>query len=110
MSEAAIFVVDELVAKPGQARTVLELYTNAYAQGARSRGMVLCHSWISPPLVIEGNQSNRLTFVWSVKGIAGWWKMRRGALSDPATSAFWVGLEPLIEERHRRFYGETGDV
>ena len=45
-----VYVVDELVAKPGDGRVLLDAYMADYAPGARARGMTLEQVLVSPPL------------------------------------------------------------
>ena len=109
-ANAPIFVIDAIVARPGRANQVADLYLERYAPRARDRGMALCHRWISPPVQLGGSQANTLTFVWSVAGVPGWWKMRHGALADPDVRPFWQELQPLIQARTRTFHAEPADV
>jgi hypothetical protein len=106
MSEQ-IFIADCIVAKPGQARAVLDAYLQRYVPAAQARGMVLQHQWISPPLALAAPRVNTLTFVWAVEDMAGWWGQRIAASFDPAVSEFWVSLAPFVSERSRNFYTEA---
>ena len=36
-----VFIIDDIVAKPGQGRALLEAYRQDYAPGAKARGMAL---------------------------------------------------------------------
>jgi hypothetical protein len=98
---AAIFILDELVAKPGQGERLRAAYLERYAPGARSRGMVLAQSWRgAAPGADEAART--LVFVWSVPGVWAWWAVRFQATADPAVAAWWDEAEAMIERRSRR--------
>ncbi len=82
-------------------------YLQEYAPSARERGMVLLHDWLSPALLLKEGHA-RLTFIWSVAGMEGWWQMRLTASFDPTIEAFWQKLRPGILARTRRFYEAAG--
>ncbi len=46
--EKTVFLIDQVVTKPGQARAFLNAYMERYAPGARARGMSLERSWVTP--------------------------------------------------------------
>lgn len=102
-----VFVLDRITAQPGQARAVLDAYMANYVPNAAERGMTLRHSWVNPPLALNGSHSHTLTFIWSVAGTPGWWQMRLTAAFDPSVGAFWAALKPLIIERSRTFHEEA---
>jgi hypothetical protein len=98
-----VFIVDTIDARPGEAKKVRDAYRSEYVPGARERGMTLLHEWISPPILMD-ERSLRLTFIWSVPDVDGWWSMRLTTSSDISAHEFWQRLEPLIEKRERRFH------
>jgi hypothetical protein len=102
-NDASVFIVDAIDVDAGQIRAVREAYLNEYAPGARERGMVLQHDWLSPPLALQEGRS-RLTFVWAVAGVEGWWRQRFAGNFDPGVEAFWRRLEPMIIGRERSFH------
>ncbi len=77
----AVQIIDDLVARPGEGKALLDAYMADYAPGARARGMVLDRVLVSPPLWMD-DQPNTLTIVWNVEGAAGWWGMRLAAGDD----------------------------
>ena len=101
MSEP-VYVMDELVARPGEGRRVLGDYLDRYAPGAKARGMTLEHVLVSPPVWMD-DQSNTITIVWSVTGAEGWWGMRLAATMDPEVTAFWSSAEARLVSRKRSF-------
>ncbi len=104
MVEAApVFIVDAIDAEAEQVSAVRHAYLNEYAPGARERGMVLQYDWLSPPLVLKEGRS-RLTFVWAVAGLEGWWAQRFAGGFDPGVEAFWRRLAPMIIGRTRTFH------
>lgn len=104
-----VYVVDELVAKPGDGRALLDAYMADYAPGARARGMTLEQVLVSPPLWAD-DQPNTLTITWSVAGAAGWWAMRLAAGADPGAVAFWKAAAERLVSRARRFAAAPDDV
>jgi hypothetical protein len=106
---SAVFIVDTLTALPGKADEVLNRYLADYAPEAEARGMSLRHRWLSPPVGLGPAASNTLTFVWSVEGVAGWWRARLAAVTDPAVAGFWAGVAPLLADRSRRVHGEAAE-
>src|SRR5262245_5553480 len=77
-----VFVIDDLVAKPGRGEALLCAYLARYAPGARERGMTLVHQLVSPAYWLPDG-SNRLLFVWSVAGPAGVWRMKHSGRQGP---------------------------
>lgn len=105
-----IYIVDCIVPLAGRRREVHRHYLDVYAPTARARGLDLCHSWVSPPVWLEGDQANTLYFVWSVKGTAAYWNAEGLARWDPEGPAFWRGLEAMIQSRTRQVMAEHSDV
>lgn len=105
-----IFVVDRLEAKPGLGETLFRRYMAEYAPVATARGFTLVHRWVSPPVWLGANQSNSLTFVWSVDGVAGYWDYVRQARTDPGSGDWWLEIAPLVIERTRTVASEMTDM
>jgi hypothetical protein len=105
-----VFVIDDLVARPGCGETLLQAYLERYAPGARRRGMALLHQWVSPPYWLpEG--SNRLTFVWSVPGPGGVWGMKHAGRQDAELAAWWNEEAPRwTSSRTRAISAEAPDL
>jgi hypothetical protein len=109
-TEPAVFVIDDLTARPGQGEALLQAYLERYAPGARARGMTLLHQLVSPAYWLP-DASNRLLFVWSVAGAAGAWGMKHAGRQDPAVSAWWqVEAPKLVESRTRSICSEASDL
>ncbi|HEV7712935.1 MAG TPA: SDR family oxidoreductase [Asanoa sp.] len=103
-----VFVVDELVSKPGRAREVLDRYAAEYVPGARARGMRLRQTLVSPPTLLADG-SNTIQVTWEVDGLDGWWRARAGGRDD-AVTGFWDGLALCLESRSRRHYAAADDL
>ena len=109
MTSPAIFIIDELVARPGEGRGLLDHYMARHAPGAKARGMALERVLVSPPVWMD-DQPNTLTFVWSVVGVEGWWGMRLAASADPEVAAFWDAAGDRLLSRKRSFAAAPEDV
>ena len=104
-----IQAVDEIVAKPGEGKALLDDYLERYAPAARERGMVLEQILVSPPMWLD-DQSNALTFRWSIADTAGWWQMRFVGGNDPAVAAWWAEVDARAVSRRRFFASEPGNI
>lgn len=104
-----VFVIDRIVAKPGQAAVLAQAYRERYAAGAEARGMHLELSLLSPPLMLA-EQSNTLLYVWSVAGAAGYWAMCFQGRQDPALAEWWREAATLIESRERLVASDLADI
>lgn len=104
-----IYIVDELVALPGQGEALLAAYQADYAPGAAARGMVLDRIIVSPPLWLD-EASNRLLITWTVEGAGGWWGQAVQSRYDPSVEAFWAGAAAMLESRNRYFGSAAADV
>lgn len=102
MMQPDVHIIDELVARPGEGRRVLDDYMTRYAPGAKARGMVLDRVLVSPPVWMD-DQPNTLTIVWTVAGAGGWWAMRLGASADPDVAAWWAEAGDRLMSRRRSF-------
>jgi hypothetical protein len=108
--ESKVYLVDQLMAKAGQAQALLQAYREHYIPGAQARGMRLEHSWVMPPLWLE-QQSNTLLFVWSLRGAIDFWAASFQGRQDPALEDWWWRqAAPLIESRQRYVAGEAADL
>lgn len=105
-----VFVIDDLLAKPGRGEALLRAYLEGYAPGARERGMTLLHQLVSPAYWLP-DASNRLLFVWSVAGPAGVWRMKHAGRQDPELAAWWSEHAPrLVESRTRSICADAVDL
>lgn len=95
-----IYVLDELVARPGMADACRRAYLERYAPGARQRGMRLELVRMTPPLALSA-ASSTLQFLWSVENVQAWWAMRAAAGADPAVHAWWAQVHSLTVSRRR---------
>ena len=109
MANPPVYVIDELVVRPGEGRAVLDHYLAHYAPGAKARGMALERVLVSPPVWMD-DQSNTLTITWTVAGAEGWWGMRLAATADPEVAAFWEAAADRLVSRRRSFAAEAQDV
>lgn len=109
MTNETIYVVDQVVARPGQARAFLKAYRERYAPGAQARGLVLERVLVSPPMWLE-DQSNTLTITWTLQGVPAWWQMSSQARPDPAVAVWWAEVDDMVVSRKRLFMSAVEDV
>jgi hypothetical protein len=111
MNEASpIFLIDELIAHPGQGRALLAAYRERYVPGAIARGLTLQHELVAPPVWLH-DQSNILMFLWRIEGGAqGWWSARIASGRDLEVEAWWRDATELIESRTRRFLAAAAAI
>ena len=109
-ASAAIFVIDELVAKPGQGQTLFEAYMTRYVPGAEARGMVLLHRMVEPGFWLL-DRSNRLLFIWTLKDAGAVWAKNFVSREDPAVAEWWwKEAARLIESRRRSTLSEPAEI
>lgn len=106
-----IYFLDQITPKPGQAEAFFKFYMETYAPAAQARGLKLEHTWINPPIWLEGAQSNTLFIIWSVEGVAGYWKVMAAPASlDGSTSHWWRDADPMIETRSRLVLSDISNL
>jgi hypothetical protein len=103
-----IFILDEIVVKPGQAGAYRDAYRSGYMSAAERRGMKLEGAWQNPPGHDFAELETTLYYLWSVDGVAGWWNMRRsktpeGADERYAKHAWWQDSDLMVVRRDRKF-------
>jgi len=96
----AVYVVDRILTKPGQARAFVDRYLAEYAPGARERGMTLEHVLISPPIWFD-DTPNTVTITWTLPSPMAWWQMTWKGRPDPALGQWWSEIADLVLERSR---------
>jgi hypothetical protein len=111
-----VFILDEIVTRPGMAAAYRDAYLSRYAPGARERGMTLEYVRLSPPLeLIEAH--NTLHFMWSVENADAWWLMRVGGAkgrpvdtSGADKAAWWEESADMTVSRSRRIFVDFEDA
>lgn len=105
-----VYLVDQVVVKPGQAQAFLQAYRERYVPGAQARGMRLERTWVTPPLWLA-DQCNTLLLIWSLQGAAGFWAMSFQGRRDSALQDWWwQEAAPMIESRQRYIASDVADV
>ncbi len=102
-----VYVVDDLLAKPGRGEELLAAYRESYVPGAEARGMTLVHQLVAPAFWLPDG-ANRLLFVWTVPGATGAWRFKHAGRQDPAIADWWQReCAALIETRSRSILAEA---
>jgi hypothetical protein len=111
MSEKTIpvYIIDEIVPKPGHAKALFDGYLARYAPGAVARGMKLDHSLVEPAFWTEDG-SNRLIFIWSVAGVGAVWAKNFAGRLDPEVTAWWSEVDRQCLSRRRSTLCEGADI
>lgn len=103
-----VYILDEIVTKPGMVAAYRDAYLAGYAPGARKRGMTLEYVRLTPPFELKEG-SNTLHFLWSVESVPAWWGMRLGSTAEhPADqllvleeNAWWEKSKDMAISRRR---------
>jgi len=103
--EPPIFVLDELVLRPGMLEPFMAALEQDYRPGAEARGQRLLHRWVTPPTTAAGAE-HAVLLVWQLDGVAGFWTMR-SQNATPEVVAWWADAERFIRSRTRRFAAES---
>lgn len=103
-----IFILDEIVVKPGLAAAYRQAYENEYMPAAERRGMRKVASWRNPPLQDIDELPTTFYFLWSVEGVRGWWQMRLSRNADGTDERFekqrwWQASDQMTLSRKRSF-------
>lgn len=109
MSGAKVYVIDQVVTRPGRAREFVDRYLAEYAPGAADRGMSLDRILVSPPIWIP-DESNTVTVCWELAGSQAWWEMTWQGRPDKSLGQWWADIAELIESRTRTMASAAGDV
>jgi hypothetical protein len=104
----AIYVLDELLLRPGRLADFLEAMERDYRPAAEARGQRLVHTWVTPPTSVEGPETT-LLLVWRLEGIPGFWGMR-SRNAEPDVRQWWQDCESFVLRRTRRFAASPGAV
>ncbi len=110
-----VFILDEIVVKPGQAAAYREAYEHNYVPAAEQRGMQRVGSWRNPPLQDFDELPTTLYFLWSVAGVSGWWQMRMSRNADGSDQRFekhrwWQESDRMTVSRKRTFLSALADL
>lgn len=104
-----IYLIDRLVAKPGQGRAVYDRYLERFQAIAAEKGMTLEHAIVAPPLWLTDPVSNNtLEFIWTFEGYGS--LAAAIAYGDPSVTAWWRELEEQLELRDRSYFSSEADV
>ena len=102
-----IWIVDEVVAKPGQGKAFFDAYMARYAPGARRRGLTLAHQMVEPAYWLTDG-SNRLLLVWTAADADTVWASKHQARNDPNVRRWWDEEAPgFIVSRRRSVLAEA---
>ncbi len=105
-----IWIVDEVVAKPGEGEAFLAAYMASYAPGARRRGLTLAHKMVEPAFWLA-EASNRLLLVWTAADAQAVWASKHAARDDAEVRRWWDEEAPrFIVSRRRTVLAEADAI
>lgn len=96
-----IFLIDELLLRPGHLEDFLTAFRAHYLPGATARGQRLLQTLVTPPTTSPGIAQSVL-LVWQLDGLEGFWGMRSQNASLEVAE-WWRDCEKHIEARTRRY-------
>lgn len=110
-----IYIVDQIVCKPGDGKAMYDNYVENYIPGATERGMTLVSTSVNPPIWLTDDDSNNtLEFVWSVPGMMGWATMVGTSRYAPGIAEdliqFWYDVDDRVVSRTRTLSAPDTDV
>jgi hypothetical protein len=83
-----IFILDEIVVKPGLLDTYRDAWRARYRPAAEQRGMMLEGAWQSPAGMDYDDRAVTLYYLWSVEDVKAWWAMRLSRTADGRDERF----------------------
>ena len=95
-----IFLIDELVSRPGEGEALLGAYRRLIAGPAEQRGMWLSRTLVEPCVWCK-TSANRLIFMWSLPNAAAAWRQKSTNRHDPEIAAAWREIDSMAAERKR---------
>ena len=103
-----VYVIDELLLKPGRLEAFLSAMEARYRPGAEARGQRLVQTLVTPPTETDG-VAQSVILTWVLDGVAGFWTMR-SQNSTEEVAAWWAECESFIQSRSRRLAAEPGAI
>jgi hypothetical protein len=102
-----IFILDEIVVRPGLLSTYREAYRERYRPAAERRGMRLEGAWQSPAGQDYDDRPVTLYYLWSVADVQAWWTMRLSRTEDGQDERFekhswWQESDRMTLSRTRK--------
>lgn len=110
-----VYVLDEILVKPGMAGAYRQAYRKRYMPGARRRGMRLDGAWRHPPVEEYEGVPVTLYYLWSLESVEAWWAMRRSKTPDGADEryeklAWWQDSDDMTLSRSRKFLSALAEA
>ncbi|ARS26136.1 hypothetical protein [Sphingomonas sp. KC8] len=107
---APIWIIDDVVVRPGHGPAFLQRYLKEYAPGAASRGMTLVHQMVEPAMWLD-DEPNRILLIWSVPDAGAMWVSKHVARMTTDVTAFWEETAPpFIISRKRSITAEASQL
>jgi hypothetical protein len=104
-----IYLVDELVSKPGEGEKLLEAYERLYAAPAKARGQTLAHTLIEPCMWLDDGP-NRLMFMWSLPTAQAAWQQKFPNRNDLHIRDVWKEIDAIAASRKRALLGDVDQL
>lgn len=109
-ADTNIYIVDQVTPRPGKAEAYLKQYMDIYAPLASAAGLKLEHTWVNPPLWLDGEQQNTLVIVWSVESASAYWMVQAKIRWDRSFADWWADTEMMVASRTRLVVSEPSSI
>lgn len=109
-ADTKIYIVDQVMPRPGKAEAYLERYMDIYAPLASAAGLTLEHTWVNPPLWLGEGQQNTLVIVWSVESVSAYWMVQAKIRWDRSFADWWADTEMMVASRTRLVVSEPSSI
>ena len=106
---APIWILDEVMTKPGQGPAFLAAYMERYAPNAQARGMTLAHRMVEPAMWRD-DAPNRVLFIWTLPSAGAVWGSKQAARLDPDVAKWWNEEAPVFIESRKRSTLADADI
>ncbi len=100
LRDQPVWVIDDLLVKPGCQAAAMELMTKDYRDYGKARKLELVDVFALPPLVRPADPA-RLLVIWRYPTLDDLWQARYGEENDDWLKAFWVKIDALVLSRTR---------
>ena len=100
-TDHALWIVDEIVARPGRGEAFLAAYLEDYAPKVRANGLTLAHCMVEPAMWLD-DAPNHILCIWTAADAVTVWTAKHRARGDADIARWWNETAPPFLESRRR--------